>query len=128
MRHALASAALAALPLTGCAYATQRLSTGDTGGCDGIYAELIAQGATSPVAHTFAYQIAPRESHCTPQYVHDGDDWSYSRFGLNGLTAALRARWADWCGADVRSDTRVLSLDVACALAAYDRMGWAPWR
>ena len=62
-----------------------------------------------------------------PQFVHDHDDWSYSRFGLNGLTAGLRANWANWCGADVRSDTMNLSVDVRCALAAYHRMGWAPW-
>lgn len=97
------------------------------GGCDGIYDELVAQGASSGVAQRLAYVIAPRESGCAPRYVHDGDDWSYSRFGLNGLTAGLRANWAAWCGADVRSDTAELSTDVRCALAAYDRLGWQPW-
>jgi hypothetical protein len=96
-------------------------------GCDGIYDEMIRQGANAGVAQRFAYRIAPRESGCHPQFVHDRDDWSYSRFGLNGLTAGLRANWRAWCGADVRSDTRVLSTDVACALAAYHRMGWQPW-
>lgn len=97
------------------------------GGCDGIYDELLAQGASSGVAQRFAYVIAPRESGCTARYVHDRDDWSDSRFGLNGLTAGLRQNWAAWCGADVRSDTAELSTDVRCALAAYGRMGWAPW-
>jgi hypothetical protein len=96
-------------------------------GCDGIFDELVAQGASSGVAQRLAYVIAPRESHCAAQYVHDRDDWSYSRFGLNGLTAGLRANWSRWCGADVRSDTVELATDVRCALAAYDRMGWAPW-
>ena len=98
------------------------------GGCDGIYDELIRQGAADGVARRLAYQIAPRESGCSPQFVHDHDDWSFSRFGLNGLTAGLRANWRDWCGADVRSDTQNLSIDVRCALAAHARMGWAPWR
>lgn len=97
------------------------------GGCDGIYDEMRRQGASDGVAQRFAYRIAPRESGCTPQFVHDHDDWSYSRFGLNGLTAGLRQNWASWCGADVRSDTKNLSTDVNCALAAYNRMGWAPW-
>jgi hypothetical protein len=97
------------------------------GGCDGIYDELIVQGASDGVAQRLAYRIAPRESGCSPQFVHDRDDWSFSRFGLNGLTAGLRANWAAWCGADVRSDTQDLSTDVRCALAAYNRMGWAPW-
>jgi hypothetical protein len=97
------------------------------GGCDGIYDEMIRQGASDGVAQRFAYRIAPRESGCSPQFVHDRDDWSYSRFGLNGLTAGLRANWRDWCGADVRSDTQNLSTDVARALAAHARMGWRPW-
>jgi len=97
------------------------------GGCDGIYDEFIRQGASSGVAQRFAYRIAPRESGCSAQFVHDRDDWSYSRFGLNGLTAGLRSNWANWCGADVRSDTKNLSTDVRCALAAYSRMGWRPW-
>jgi len=97
------------------------------GGCDGIYDELIAQGASDGVARRLAYVIAPRESGCSPQFVHDRDDWSYSRFGLNGLTAGLRANWMSWCGADVRSDTKDLSTDVRCALEAYNRMGWRPW-
>jgi hypothetical protein len=97
------------------------------GGCDGIYDELIRQGASDGVAQRLAYRIAPRESGCSPQFVHDRDDWSYSRFGLNGLTAGLRANWMSWCGADVRSDTQDLATDVRCALAAYERMGWRPW-
>jgi len=97
------------------------------GGCDGIYDELLNQGASTGVAQRLAYRIAKRESGCSPQFVHDRDDWSYSRFGLNGLTAGLRANWRSWCGADVRSDTANLATDVRCALAAYDRMGWAPW-
>jgi len=97
------------------------------GGCDGIYDELRRQGASDGVAQRFAYRIAPRESGCRAAFVHDHDDWSYSRFGLNGLTAGLRSNWMNWCGADVRSDTKNLSTDVRCALAAYDRMGWQPW-
>jgi len=97
------------------------------GGCDGIYDEMVRQGASSGVAQRFAYRIAPRESGCSPQFVHDHDDWSYSRFGLNGLTAGLRSNWQRLCGADVRSDTKNLSTDVRCALAAYDAMGWRPW-
>ena len=97
------------------------------GGCDGIYDELIRQGASAGVAQRLAYRIAPRESGCSPQFVHDRDDWSYSRFGLNGLTANLRSNWQRLCGADVRSDTQNLSTDVRCALAAYDAMGWSPW-
>jgi hypothetical protein len=97
------------------------------GGCDGIYDEMIRQGASDGVARRFAYSIAPRESGCTAQFVHDRDDWSYSRFGLNGITANLRTNWQAWCGADVRSHTANLSVDVRCALAAHARMGWAPW-
>jgi hypothetical protein len=97
------------------------------GGCDGIYDEMLRQGASAGVAQRFAYRIAPRESGCSPQFVHDHDDWSFSRFGLNGLTAGLRSNWANWCGADVRSDTQNLSTDVRCALEAYQRMGWRPW-
>lgn len=97
------------------------------GGCDGIYDELIRQGADPGVAQRFAYHIAPRESGCSAAFVHDHDDWSYSRFGLNGLTAGLRQTWMDWCGADVRSDTQDLSTDVHCALEAHARMGWRPW-
>ena len=104
----------------------RRASSGG-GGCDGIYEEMIAQGASAGVAQRFAYRIAPRESGCSPQFVHDRDDWSYSRFGLNGLTAGLRSNWQRLCGADVRSDTQNLSTDVNCALAAYHAMGWQPW-
>jgi hypothetical protein len=97
------------------------------GGCDGIYDELRRQGASDGVAQRLAYRIAPRESGCSPQFVHDHDDWSYSRFGLNGLTQGLRNNWMNWCGADVRSDTQNLSTDVRCALEAHARMGWSPW-
>jgi len=96
--------------------------------CTTIYNEMRRQGASSSVASVFAYRIAPRESGCTPQYVHNRTDWSYSRFGLNGLTAALRAGWMRLCGVDVRSATRVLSTDVRCALAGYRAMGWRPWK
>jgi hypothetical protein len=108
------------------AAAEEQVSSG-RGGCDGIYDEMRRQGASDAVAQRFAYRIAPRESGCNAAFVHDHDDWSYSRFGLNGLTAGLRANWASWCGADVRSDTKNLSTDVNCALEAYNRMGWAPW-
>jgi len=98
------------------------------GGCDGIYDELVAQGASDGVASRLAYVIAPRESGCSPQYVHDGDDWSFSRFGLNGINPTLRSGWMRWCGADVRFDTKDLATDVSCALAAFDHLGWTPWR
>ncbi len=96
-------------------------------GCDGIYAEMIHQGAPADVAGHFAYFIAPRESGCAPKQVHDNDDWSFSRFGLNGLTAGLRTYWRNLCDADVRWDTRFLDADVRCALAAYRDVGWRPW-
>ena len=96
-------------------------------GCDGIYDELVRQGASDSVARRFAYFIAPRESGCRAVYVDDHDDWSYSRFGLNGRTATLRAYWRYHCGADVRADTVNLAIDVKCALAAYRDRGWQPW-
>ena len=97
-------------------------------GCAGIYNEMRRQGASASTANWFAYKIALRESGCTAQFVHDSDDWSYSRFGLNGKTAALRAGWKRLCGVDVRSATKNLSTDVRCALAAYRAMGTNPWR
>ena len=96
------------------------------GNCAVIVAELARQGATPAVASRFG-AIAWRESGCYPRQVHDSDDWSYSRFGLNGLTAGLRAGWRRLCDADVRWDTRVLSVDVKCALAAFAELGWRPW-
>lgn len=95
--------------------------------CETIVAELREQGATANVAHYLGRRVAWRESRCSPQYVRDHDDWSFSRFGLNGRTAGLRATWRRWCGADVRYDTRVLAVDVRCALEAYERMGARPW-
>jgi hypothetical protein len=96
-------------------------------GCDGIYDEFKRQGASEYVASHFAYFIAPRESGCHPQQVHDSDDWSYSRFGLNGITQGLRNYWMGLCHADVRWDTRILSKDVECARKAQADLGWAPW-
>jgi hypothetical protein len=97
------------------------------GGCDGIYDEFKRQGASEYVASHFAYFIAPRESGCSPQQVHDSDDWSYSRFGLNGITQGLRNYWRGLCNADVRWDTRLLYKDVECARKAQLDLGWAPW-
>jgi hypothetical protein len=96
--------------------------------CAPIRAELIQQGASNGVADWFAYRIAWRESGCRAAYVRDHDDWSHSRFGLNGRTRNLRTFWRNVCGADVRYDTRVLSIDVRCALAAYNTLGTRPWR
>jgi len=95
--------------------------------CEVIKQEFIRQGASNSTATWFAYRVAWRESGCTPQYVRDHDDWSYSRLGLNGKTAGLRRTWRNWCGADVRYDTRILSTDVRCALEAFERMGTRPW-
>lgn len=96
--------------------------------CWTIAAELLEQGAPPAVAVRLAFVIAWRESGCVARAVHDRDDWSTSRFGLNGKTPGLRATWARWCGADVRSDTVALAVDVRCALAAYRVMGWRPWQ
>jgi hypothetical protein len=104
------------------------LAPANRAACTTIYNEFRRQGASPAVAQRFAYTIAWRESGCVPQYVHNRTDWSYSRLGLNGLTAALRAGWMRLCHADVRSATRSLPTDVRCALAAYRVMGWAPWR
>ena len=96
------------------------------GDCTVVVNEMRRQGAPEAVAVKFG-TIAKRESNCYPVYVHDHDDWSYSRYGLNGITPTLRAYWHDLCGADVRADTVRLSLDTQCALAAYHRSGWRPW-
>jgi hypothetical protein len=96
--------------------------------CTTIYNEFRRQGASSGVASNFAYHIAPRESGCTPQYVHNSTDWSYSRLGLNaGAHGELVSGWRRLCNADVRWDTRILSVDVRCGLAAYHAYGWSPW-
>jgi hypothetical protein len=97
------------------------------GNCDPIIAELARQGASDYVANRLGGFIAKRESNCYPRQVHDADDWSFSRFGLNGITAGLRDYWRSACDADVRWDTRILSVDVRCALAAYRDLGWQPW-
>jgi hypothetical protein len=96
--------------------------------CEIIVAELREQGASASVAHWLGRVVAWRESTCRPVYVRDRDDWSHSRFGLNGRTANLRRFWRQACGADVRWDTAVLSIDVRCALAAFNRLGRSPWR
>lgn len=98
------------------------------GNCQQIEQAFLNIGASSGVADRFAYSIAPRESGCRAQYVHDHDDWSYSRFGLNGKSASLRRYWMRLCGADVRNHTRNLSVDVRCAYAAFRTLGWRPWR
>lgn len=107
--------------------APHRADAASRGDCEIIVAELREQGASVGVANYLGRRVAWRESGCRPAYVHDRDDWSHSRFGLNGKTAGLRRVWRTWCGADVRYDTRNLSVDVACALAAYDRLGRRPW-
>lgn len=96
-------------------------------GCDGVYDEFIRQGSSDAVATRFAYVIAPRESGCHPRQVHDSDDWSYSRVGLNGITQSLRDYWRRACDADVRWDTRILAKDVECARKAQADIGWSPW-
>ena len=97
-------------------------------GCTTIYNEVRRQGGSASAANFLAYRVAPHESGCRAAFVHDSDDWSFSRFGLNGKTAALRAGWKRLCGVDVRSATQNLSTDVRCALAAYRSMGTRPWR
>jgi hypothetical protein len=106
---------------------TTTISAERPGNCEVIVNELLKQGASSYVANRLGIAIATRESNCYPRQVHDNDDWSFSRFGLNGLTQGLRTTWRQWCNADVRWDTRILEVDVRCALAAYDHMGWQPW-
>ncbi len=59
--------------------------------------------------------ISYRESLCKAVAIHDNDDWTYSRFGLNGLTQGLRDEYMRLCGADVRVDTQDLVIDVVCA-------------
>jgi hypothetical protein len=95
--------------------------------CETIKQELLRQGASNSTANWLGYRVAWRESGCTPQFVRDRDDHSYSRFGLNGKTAGLRRAWRNLCNADVRYDTRILSIDVRCALAAYRALGARPW-
>lgn len=95
--------------------------------CDWLAPHLEAAGL--PVA-TFQ-RISWRESGCARNGVRvaDHDDLSSSRFGLNFRTAGLRRTWARWCGATHWTQPGAnVSLDVACAAAAYRRLGLRPWR
>lgn len=96
-------------------------------GCQRIEQAFLAVGAPAAVADRFAYRIAPRESSCRPVFVHDHDDWSHSTVGLNGKTRALRRGWMRLCGHDVRTWDGY-ETDARCALAAWEAMGWRPWR
>jgi hypothetical protein len=107
-------------------YAT-RATAREHAGCQRIYKSYRNVGAGHQTAQWFAFWIAPRESGCVPQYVHNRTDWSYSVVGLNGLTPGLRAGWRRLCGRDVRT-WQGYEADAKCALAAYRAMGTRPWR
>lgn len=91
----------------------------------------VADEATAQDRPDLAYplgRIAYRESRCQPRHVRDRDDLSYSRLGLNFKTRGLRRFWQQTCGVTHYSQTADLTTDVACAIAAWDRLGVRPWR
>jgi hypothetical protein len=94
--------------------------------CAVISAEMRRQGASAAVASQFA-RIAWRESGCVAQFVIDRDDTSFSRFGLN-FKGRMPAYWMRVCGVSNFHATANLATDVRCALAAFHRAGWRPWR
>ena len=97
--------------------------------CAVIHQEVLRQGGTEYEAQMLAEYISYRESLCKAVAIHDNDDWTYSRFGLNGLTQGLRDEYMRLCGADVRVDTQDLAIDVKCALAVHYEYGFRqPWR
>jgi hypothetical protein len=97
--------------------------------CAIIHQEVLRQGGTEYEAQMLAEYVAYRETLCQAMAIHDNDDWTYSRFGLNGLTQGLRDEYVRLCGADVRVDTKDLALDVKCALAVHYEYGFRqPWR
>lgn len=104
-------------------YAWQIYRAGD---CDWLAPYLDAAGL--PVT-TFQL-ISARESGCAEEGVRVArrTDLSTSRFGINFRTRNLRRAWADWCGAtDWQQLGASVELDVACAAAAYQRLGLRPW-
>lgn len=105
---------------------TTRPAATSAGGCARVYQSYINVGAPAGVANWFAYTVSPRESGCTPVFVHDADDWSYSVVGNNGITADLRAGWLRLCGRDVRV-WEGWEADAACGWAAYQVLGRGPW-
>lgn len=94
--------------------------------CAAIVSEFRRQGASPAVAARFG-RIAWRESGCQMVCVTDRDDHSCSRLGIN-MIGSMPYYWGRLCGAKSVIDTRALRTDVKCALAAYHRMGWRPWR
>lgn len=97
--------------------------------CAIIHAEVLRQGGTEYEAGVLAEYVAYRETLCQAMRIHDSDDWTYSRFGLNGLNQGLRDEYLGLCGADVREDTKDLVIDVKCALAVHYKYGFRmPWR
>lgn len=77
-----------------------------------------------PVA-TFK-RIAWRESGCNPRsFVVDSDDAGGGLLGIN-LKGRLAGTWRRWCGATLRNITNP-DVNVACAAAAYRRLGLRPW-
>lgn len=70
-------------------------------------------------------RIAWRESGCNHlSFVRDADDLGGGLLGLNLRAGA--SRWFDWCGLTVANVTDA-GTNIACAAAAYRRMGFAPW-
>lgn len=100
-----------------------RLGAGAPGNCANYHDLFAAHGL--PVA-TFA-RIAWRESGCNHRsFVIDRDDSGGGLLGIN-LKGSLAARWHAWCGVTLATVTDA-DTNIACAAAAYQRMGLAPWR
>lgn len=92
------------------------------GDCDSYVPLFVEHGL--PVAIFRA--IAWRESGCDhTSFVRDSDDLGGGLLGLNLRAGA--ARWAQWCGLTAGNVTDA-DTNVACAAAAYRRMGLTPWR
>lgn len=95
---------------------------GPTPGNCASYAPLM-QRYGLPVA-TFT-RIAWRESGCNHRsFVRDSDDLGGGLLGINLRAGA--SRWFDWCGLTLANVTNA-EVNIACAAAAYRRMGMAPW-
>lgn len=92
------------------------------GDCESYVPLFVEHGL--PVA-TFV-RIARRESGCDhTSFVVDSDDLGGGLLGLNLRAGA--GRWREWCGLTTANVTDA-DTNVACAAAAYRRMGLAPWR
>src|SRR5262245_38472927 len=99
----------------------QYLASYTPGVCDS-YVPLFEEYGL-PVA-TFK-RIAWRESGCDhTSFVRDSDDLGGGLLGLNLRAGA--SRWFAWCGLTATNVTSA-ETNVACAAAAYQRMGMAPW-